>query len=105
MVETEFGTMNRQCLDRRIPDSGTLASELDRGQKRRNVERATIHWRCSLNDAREKSAGSYPVAPPRSPAPERRHRERTRGMGRHRPISFSQPVRNEATGRNPCASY
>lgn len=63
MVEMEFGIMNRQCLDRRIPDAETLVSELGHWEKRRNAEGGTIHWRFSLNDAREKFTGAYPVSP------------------------------------------
>lgn len=61
MVEMEFGIMNRQCLDRRIPDIDTLATELDHWERRRNAERATINWRFSIGDARAKFAEVYPL--------------------------------------------
>jgi transposase len=61
MVEMEFGIMNKQCLDRRIPNSDTLASELTHWERRRNDDRATINWRFSIEDARAKFARSYPL--------------------------------------------
>lgn len=61
MVEMEFGIMNRQCLDRRIPDINTLADELEHWERRRNAEGATINWRFSIGAARAKFAGVYPL--------------------------------------------
>ncbi|MFT7621468.1 MAG: transposase [Myxococcota bacterium] len=44
MVEIEIGVMQRQCLDRRIPDRDELASELEARADRRNEAGATIQW-------------------------------------------------------------
>lgn len=61
MVEMEFGIMNKQCLDRRIPDMDTLATELSHWERRRNAEGATVNWRFSIGDARAKFAWVYPL--------------------------------------------
>jgi transposase len=62
MVEIEIGILNRQCLERRIPDLKTLRREVARWQKRRNLERARIRWRFGLDAARQKLSKSYPLA-------------------------------------------
>ena len=48
MVEIEIGTMNQQCLDRRIADFDTLTNELNAWQQRRNQQKASIRWMFSL---------------------------------------------------------
>jgi transposase len=66
MVEIEIGVMNRQCLDRRIPDFGSLQDELAAWEQRRNAERATIKWLFDVDTARERLARAYPVKPSES---------------------------------------
>lgn len=60
MVEIEIGTMNRQCLNQRIPDRNTLDTELDAWQRARNEEGATIKWLFDVDAARTKLARAYP---------------------------------------------
>jgi transposase len=60
MVEIEIGVMNRQCLDRRIPDQTTLSAELAAWEKARNEEGATIDWMFDVDKARTKLARAYP---------------------------------------------
>jgi len=38
MAEIEIGILDRQCLDRRLPDRATLVTEVDAWQQRRNAE-------------------------------------------------------------------
>jgi len=47
-------------LDRRIPDEATLKQEVLAPQGRRNAEQATIDWRFSVEDARQKLHRLYP---------------------------------------------
>lgn len=61
MVEIEIGTMNQQCLDRRIPDRETLATELQAWEAERNREGATIEWMFDVDRARQKLSRAYPL--------------------------------------------
>lgn len=61
MVEIEIGVMVRQCLDRRIADKATLTSEIASWERRRNAERARIKWMFTVDRARTKMGGAYPV--------------------------------------------
>lgn len=54
MAEIELGVLQRQCLDRRMPDEDTLKSEIAAWKHQRNAEQATIDWRFSVTDARQK---------------------------------------------------
>jgi transposase len=60
MVEIEIGVMVAQCLDRRIPDKGTLVNEVIAWERRRNREKARINWLFTVQRAREKLGRSYP---------------------------------------------
>ena len=60
MAEIEIGVMARQCLDRRIPDQGTLRDEVDAWQERRNQEAIRVSWRFTTEDARIKLKSLYP---------------------------------------------
>ena len=62
MAEIELSILQRQCLDRRIPDEATLKREVAAWEERRNKEQATIDWRFSITDAREKLQRLYPSA-------------------------------------------
>jgi hypothetical protein len=59
MAEIEIGILDRQCLDRRLPDRTLLAREVDAWQRRRNNERRCIHWTFSCQDADIKMAKYY----------------------------------------------
>jgi hypothetical protein len=59
MAEIEIGILDRQCLDRRLPDRTLLAREVDAWQRRRNDERRCIHWTFSRQDADIKMAKHY----------------------------------------------
>jgi DDE superfamily endonuclease len=63
MAEIELSVLQRQCLDRRIPDEATLTHEIAAWEHQRNVEKATIDWRFSVTDARQKLERLYPSLP------------------------------------------
>lgn len=63
MAEIEFSVLQGQCLDRRIPDQETLVKEVAAWEKKRNEQQATIDWRFSVEDAREKMKRLYPSLP------------------------------------------
>jgi transposase len=67
MVEIEIGVMVKQCLNRRIPDKGTLISQIAGWERRRNRERARIRWMFTVERARAKMGHAYP-RPNRRPA-------------------------------------
>lgn len=60
MAEIELSVLQRQCLDRRIPDEATLKQEIKAWEERRNNMQATIDWRFSITDARDKLKRLYP---------------------------------------------
>ena len=63
MAEIELSVLQRQCLDRRIPDEETLKGEIAAWEKQRNEEKGTIDWRFSIKDARAKLKRLYPSHP------------------------------------------
>jgi hypothetical protein len=60
MAEIELSVLQRQCLNRRLPDQATLSYEVAVWEKQRNEKQATIDWRFSITDAREKLKRLYP---------------------------------------------
>lgn len=60
MAEIEFSVFSRQCLDRRIGDETTLKREIKALEDERNAAQATIEWRFTCRDAREKLHRIYP---------------------------------------------
>ena len=63
LVEIELSVLERQCLSRRIPDTGTLQREVAAYEARRNEAEATITWNFSVEDARRKLKRLYPSTP------------------------------------------
>jgi DDE superfamily endonuclease len=63
MAEIELSVLQRQCLDRRLPDVATLVHDLTVYEERRNGERAAIDWRFTTQDARIKLHRLYPSQP------------------------------------------
>jgi transposase len=61
MVEIEIGVLRSQCLDRRIPDPQTLASEIAAWQQQRNASGARIQWMFNPERARQKMERLYPT--------------------------------------------
>jgi hypothetical protein len=60
IAECELSALTRQCLNRRIPDMGTLIKEVKAWEKRRNASQKGIDWRFSTKDARIKLKSLYP---------------------------------------------
>ncbi len=60
MAEIELSVLQRQCLARRLPDEATLVHEVAAWEKQRNEQQATIDWRFSIAEAREKLKRLYP---------------------------------------------
>jgi len=60
MVEIEISVLTEQCLGEYIPDKDTLRLEVAAWEGRRNEQRATVHWRFNISDARVKMKGLYP---------------------------------------------
>lgn len=60
MAEIELSVLERQCLDGRIGDEITLKRKIRAYEERRNEEKATIDWRFSVTDARQKLQRLYP---------------------------------------------
>jgi hypothetical protein len=63
MAEIELSVLQRQCLDRRIPDEKTLKREIAAWEEHRNIEQATIDWRFSVTEAPEQLKRRYPSLP------------------------------------------
>jgi hypothetical protein len=59
MAEIEIGILNRQCLDRRIPNSQALQREVDAWQLARNTLQRTIEWKFTRQDADRKLSRHY----------------------------------------------
>jgi hypothetical protein len=60
MAEIELSALNRQCLNRSIPDKMTLARETAAWATERNDKDATVNWRFTTDDARIKLKRLYP---------------------------------------------
>ena len=60
MAEIEFSVLNRQCLDRRIPDEETLKREIKAHEDKRNHSQSVVNWRFTSEDARIKLHRLYP---------------------------------------------
>ena len=60
MVEIEIGVLASQCLARRIPDLGTLATEVDAWIVARNHAGVAVKWMFGIEQARTKLGHAYP---------------------------------------------
>jgi DDE superfamily endonuclease len=59
MAEIEIGILDRQCLDRRLPDRTLLVAEVAAWQQRRNAEGRGIAWTFTRQDADRKMGRHY----------------------------------------------
>lgn len=59
MAEIEFAALTQQCLDGRIPDFETLQREVLAWTDQRNLDRTSVNWTFSQNDARVKLQRHY----------------------------------------------
>lgn len=60
MAEIEFAVLSTQCLNRRIPDQGTVRRRVEAWEASRNAATATINWRFTTAKARRKLKRLYP---------------------------------------------
>jgi transposase len=60
VAEIELSVLNRQCLDRCIPDKETLRQETAAWAAKRNSDGATVNWQFTTVDARIKLKRLYP---------------------------------------------
>ncbi len=59
MAEIEIGILDRQCLDRRLPNRTLLVAEVAAWQQRRNAEGRGIAWTFTRQDADRKMGQHY----------------------------------------------
>jgi hypothetical protein len=59
MAEIEIGILDRQCLDRRLPNRATLVAEVDAWQQCRNDDQRGIAWSFTRQDADKIMARHY----------------------------------------------
>lgn len=64
MAEIELGILQRQCLDRRLPDRETVATEVAAWQHDRNAAACRVNWQFTTADARIKLRRLYPIIEP-----------------------------------------
>ena len=60
MAEIEISVLKEQCLDRRIPTEEMLDQEILAWEEERNQRHATVEWRFTSRDARDKLKRLYP---------------------------------------------
>lgn len=60
MAEIELSVLQRQCLDRRIPDQETLKREVAAWERERNQHAVKANWRFTTEEARIKLTKLYP---------------------------------------------
>jgi hypothetical protein len=60
MAEAELAVLSSQCLDRRIPEKGTLNTEVAAWRSRRNKYNTKANWQFTNEDARIKLSHLYP---------------------------------------------
>ncbi len=61
VAECELSVLQRQCLDRPIPDMSTLKREVTAWEERRNKASTKVIWHFTTADARIKLRRLYPV--------------------------------------------
>jgi DDE superfamily endonuclease len=60
MADIECSALQRQCLDRRLPDQETLHEEIAAWEERRNAHEVKVNWRFTTADARIRLRRLYP---------------------------------------------
>ncbi len=61
MAEVEISVLTGQCLDRRLGNQEIIAREVAAWEAERNNSKATIDWRFTIPNARDKLKRLYPV--------------------------------------------
>jgi hypothetical protein len=62
-AEIALSVLPQQCLGRRRPHADTLTRKIAAWEHQRNLEKATMDWRFSVTDARQKLESLYPSLP------------------------------------------
>ena len=60
IAENELSVLTRQCLDRRIPDRETLEQETTAWYIERNLQKKSVDWQFTTEDARIRLKRLYP---------------------------------------------
>ena len=60
MAEIELSVLSRSCLRQRVPDETDLRRHVHALEEERNKARASIDWRFSIQDARDRLHRLYP---------------------------------------------
>jgi hypothetical protein len=60
IAENELSVLTRQCLDRRIPDRETLEQETTAWYIDRNLQKKSVDWQFTTEDARIRLKRLYP---------------------------------------------
>ncbi len=60
VAESELSALTRQCLNRRIPESQTVAEEAQAWSDERNTKQIGVDWQFTTDDARIKLRRLYP---------------------------------------------
>ena len=60
MAEVELRVLQRQCLERRLPDQEMFMREVAVWEHQRNQDAVQVHWRFTTEDARIKLKKLYP---------------------------------------------
>ena len=60
MAEIELSVFSRSCLRQRVPDETDLRRHVHALEEERNKARASIDWRFSIQDARDRLHRLYP---------------------------------------------
>jgi len=61
MAEVEIAVLTEQSLDRKLGSIEIVANKVGAWESERNAARATIDWRFTIPNAREKLKKLYPV--------------------------------------------
>ena len=61
MAEVEISVLTEQCLDRRLGNQETVEKEVAAWEAERNSSKATIDWRFTIPNARDKLNRLYPM--------------------------------------------
>lgn len=61
VAESELSVLTRQCLDRRIAEQRTVATEARAWSQERNAGQAGVDWQFTTTDARIKLKRLYPI--------------------------------------------
>lgn len=61
MAEIDLSKLEKECLDRRIPDMASLQCEITAWEHRANEDHRKVDWRFKTKDARIKLKKLYPT--------------------------------------------